>query len=291
MSKEKRADQPTAAEIVQAIERSGFLMEQRVASSFESLGFNVQTGYPFEDPEEGKSREIDVWAVMRGTRDEARKVCVWLEMICECKNNENPFVFLRRPKGHLDNLYFDPCQYVLPFSLYQAPTEDGHGTREQSGFRLFGFHEFHYWYRDSTRATQFCKILRKGDGWEANQGGIYDAIFYPLAKAATARRVDRSLYSPRDPSEWKNIYLLFPVVVVNGKIYQIDSTLSVPEPLEVGHVSFVRSLTSKRVKGQFMIDFVTQAELGTYVKSIVLPYAEDIGRLAIDAGDRLGKSQ
>ncbi len=64
-----------------------------------------------------------------------------------------------------------------------------------------------------------------------------------------------------------------PVVVLNGKMYEISSTLSVPFPLEVGHVSFVRRLTSKKVNGQFLIDFVTEAELGNYVSSVVFPYS------------------
>ena len=45
---------PTAAEIVKAIKATGFLMEQRVASCVESLGFHTWTAYPFADPEESK---------------------------------------------------------------------------------------------------------------------------------------------------------------------------------------------------------------------------------------------
>ncbi len=112
-----------------------------------------------------------------------------------------------------------------------------------------------------------------------------------LAKVVTARRANRNVHAPRDPSEWKHVYLLFSVVILNRKMYEISSTLSIPFPLEVGHVSFVRRLTSKKVNGQFLIDFVTEAELGNYVSSVVSPYAEDVGRLAIEAGDRLGKKR
>lgn len=53
-------DAPTSDDILRAMKATGLLMEQRVATCVESLGFRTWTGYPFADPEESKSRKIDV---------------------------------------------------------------------------------------------------------------------------------------------------------------------------------------------------------------------------------------
>lgn len=182
---------------MEAIDATGFLMEQRIATQLESFGFHVWTGYPFEDPEEAKSRELDVRAYFQARRDEEKKINISVEVLCECKNNENPFVFVRRRKGAYENEHFNPKQYLLPFDEYEV--RSGNLIRVLPAFRRFEFHKSHYFCRDEFKAVQFCKIVRKGKGWEANQGGIYDAMFYPLAKAVVAtRKSDERLRKP----EW-----------------------------------------------------------------------------------------
>jgi len=51
---------PTNKEILAAVKESGYLVEQRVATIFESLDFYVQTNRAYEDFEESERREIDV---------------------------------------------------------------------------------------------------------------------------------------------------------------------------------------------------------------------------------------
>ncbi len=59
------ADPPTDEQIVEALGRTGYLFEQEVATLFEDMGYNVATNTAFEDPEESKSRELDVRATLR----------------------------------------------------------------------------------------------------------------------------------------------------------------------------------------------------------------------------------
>ena len=53
---------PGPDEIIQALKKSGYLMEQVVATQLENLDFHVHTNWAFRDPDEGKSREVDVRA-------------------------------------------------------------------------------------------------------------------------------------------------------------------------------------------------------------------------------------
>src|SRR5256885_17075425 len=97
-------DTPAAEDILHALRASGYLMEQQVATQLERLEFHVVTNRAYEDPDEGKSREMDVWASKDAGRHrpsaEVPGITVDVELICECKNNQDtPFVFLGRPQN------------------------------------------------------------------------------------------------------------------------------------------------------------------------------------------------
>src|SRR5712692_10210423 len=103
----------TDADIITALQASGYLLEQDVATVLESHDFLVQTSRAFLDPDEGKSREMDVWAYKQVFRDEGQRLSVSLELICECKNKGNPLVFLSRLRNRADRSAV-PNEYVFP---------------------------------------------------------------------------------------------------------------------------------------------------------------------------------
>jgi hypothetical protein len=107
---------PTEQEIAAALGASGFLMEQEVATAFEEAGFHATTGRACTDPEEGKSRELDVYGFLRHMQDDSRRAAVYVRLLCECKNTSNPFVFLARRKTEAD-LLRNPEEYLFPMPL------------------------------------------------------------------------------------------------------------------------------------------------------------------------------
>jgi hypothetical protein len=113
------AASPTVADIMQAVNDSGFLMEQTVASQLEQRGYHVETNYAYEDPEEGKSREMDVRAVDRIAINEEKKVAAFIEIIVECKNSDNPFVFIGRQKN-IKGKGFAPQELRFPKPMFHA---------------------------------------------------------------------------------------------------------------------------------------------------------------------------
>ena len=66
------SDSPSPEAIVAALKKSGYLMEQEVATQLENLGFNVWTNWAFEDSDEGKSREMDIRAIKRVAHNEEK---------------------------------------------------------------------------------------------------------------------------------------------------------------------------------------------------------------------------
>ncbi len=80
-------------QIRESLERSGYLMEQRIAPLFERRGYYVVRNQEYEDPDTGKSREIDIHALRlvslyRADYDDLLNSTI----IASCKNNHLPIV-------------------------------------------------------------------------------------------------------------------------------------------------------------------------------------------------------
>ena len=70
-------------EILKAINASGYLMEQDIASILEANGFYVDTNCAFKDPETQKSRESDVFATRKIYEDNDNNIDIWVNIICD----------------------------------------------------------------------------------------------------------------------------------------------------------------------------------------------------------------
>lgn len=261
------ADTPTVPDILSAIQASGFLMDQEVASDLEALGFHVHTSRAFQDAEEGKSRELDVAAVRGFHEDDVQQLSGVTELLCECKNSEQPFVFLLRPRTQADDQQVVE-ELLLPRTEFMLPIEgrpDQH-TRAQAIDHL-GIRQMRHQASQKLKAVQFAKVVRDKSKWVANHAGLYDAIFYPLVKALIARREEVKSWRHRASYTW----LFFPVVVTSGELYTLDTTDKNALPVVADYVSFTRHLKDKRLDGYFTVDFVRRVALADYIKSVVEP--------------------
>lgn len=261
---------PTPEEILAAVESSGFLMEQDVASTLEDLGFYVWTARAYKDPEEGKSRELDVATYRQFLRDEDKRIYGASELLVECKNSSNPFVFMTRRKSDADAGWRSP-HMRFPIDNYEAKKAKGAGSffvQWTHAFEEFGFKEEHHFHKRATKAVQFARIDRSGSKWSANHAGLYDSIFLPLLKATKARWEETR---PRGsgPEEWRQFRFLYPVVVIRGKIFEIDTSGSDRTPKEVPHIPFLRDLKMDGLEGRFLVDFVNEDHLEAFVREVV----------------------
>jgi len=215
--------QPNHDEILTALRKSGYLMEQEVATQLETLGFHVNTNWAFEDSDEKKSREIDVRAIRRVAHNEEKYLSAFVEILVECKNNATPFVFIGRKKNQIDNQYA-PLELVFPICTYEMRRKldsSRSRIREKDAFFHLGFDEIHYDFARSLKTVQFCRLDRKGKDWTANHGNMYNAIFFPLAKAVTIRKKE---VIPKRNDRWRYFWFFIPVVVLSGDIYYVDSS-------------------------------------------------------------------
>ena len=273
---------PNPKDIIAALKQSGYLMEQQVATQLQALDFHVWTNWAFEDVDEGKSREIDVRAIRRVAYNDEKKIAAYLEIIGECKNYSNPIAFIGRPKSTVDDLYA-PEGMVFPIEKYREigeTLENRTQMRDKDAFFHLGFEQIHYDFNAEMKAVQSCRIDRKGKNWQANHGGLYDSIFYPMAKALMARK--REILKRPYPGEWLYFWFIVPVLVTSGDIFFVDSTTVDPVPEKRNYITFKRDIQSENVKGTFAIDFIRQNHLDQYFSDCLQPLVERMDDLTMN---------
>lgn len=270
------SDKPTLENIKDAMKESGYLLEQEIATELENLGFKVQTASAFEDEEEGKSREIDIFATNGYYHNDDLKLSIFAGILCECKNNSNPFVFICRDKKHHDR-YFIPKEIVFPVEKYIIPLEGSPDKKiAVSAFNYFKLEKKHHYFSESQKAVQFCKIVRKGKKWEAQHDGIYDSLFIPLVKALEFQKSHVKKYY----ENYNAIYAFYPIVVLNSELYYIDSNNPEVAPREVSHISFIREIKSKNLDGTYLIEFVNKKYLADFVNEKIKPLIDHLVDIA-----------
>lgn len=262
-------NEPTEEQIVAALEQSGYLFEQDVASHLESEGFHIETSWAYLDSEQQKSREIDVRAIREVAKDETNKVKVLVELLVECKAFDSPLVFIERQKNQRELMHAAPSEYVFPKKYYRKKLT-GNSYQEVTPFVHLSLRDKHYYFRETMKATQFSKIVRKGKDWVANHEGIYDSLILPMAKLMEFRKAEVLKFA-RGP-DWKIVWLFFPMVVLRDHLFAYDPA-GAGKLDKRGRVTFVRHLESGNLKGFYMTDFVTFDYLDQYIQNEVAEFS------------------
>lgn len=267
----------TEDEILQAIYKSGYLMEHEIADMLERHSYHVVTNSAFKDIETEKSREIDVLGIKRILHDEEDKIDIFINLICECKNNtHSPFVFIGRNKTAPDK-YHVPEEYVFPIKEYRNLVKVDGKSKSYTlhpAFLHLGLDKYHYFHRSDIKYTQFSKIIRKNGNGEciANHEDIFDSILYPLIKSFLHRKSENSDVK----NEWKVIWLYFPIVVLNSNIYSIDSTKKDVHLQQKSYLTLLREINSKKFSGKFLIDFTNKEHFEEYLTDCVENFSQQV---------------
>lgn len=269
--------QPTEAQVLNALGQSGFLFEQEIASALEEKGFHVETSWPFLDQETKKSREIDLRATKNVLHDVDSSLQVFVELLVECKDSDAPLIFLERQKNTRELAPPDPKEYLFPRRMYKEVLSEK-AYREVPAFKRLKLAPSHYYFSETMKATQFAKVVRKGNDWVANHDGIYDALFLPLAKALDARVAKLPRYD-NTTQGWRAIWLLFPIVVLRDHLMTLTFSGDQKTLSKKGRVTFVRHMDSETLKGDYMVDFVTHPHLAEYIDNEVLKFAGSVSEL------------
>lgn len=245
------------------LRREGFPLEMKVAKSFQESGFGVRQGWHFRDPDEDKSREIDVLASLESNTAHPYLI----QAIVECKYIQYPFLVFSYPGGIRGEP--DP-------DLQQGNSVGRMLLRKvASQNRIGDLPIYATSHPISYDVRQIPVRIRKREK-KPGKRGFKDEAFDALNKVAKATSSNISYYEKRHPAVRKQMdqvtsytlaYLAFPLIVVDGPI--LGCYLDASGSLEVFSVESALVNWSNPLVGNIPIHVYSINELPHFVSKLV----------------------
>jgi len=203
--------------MLDALNRSGYLLESEISRTLAEAGFFVETNQVIEDPFTGKSREIDLIAEYFNY-DETRssfKVAANVHYVFEIKNNLFPIVLLTQFEftPRIEDWTGLKEALTVPDGLIY---EDWHE----------GFYEHLIHSKKSSIYTQYCSFQKKKENDEV-MALHPDNIHSGLAKITQyceemVKMYDKNLiYENHDKDEYFRHFLFLPILLINDDLYEL----------------------------------------------------------------------
>lgn len=251
--------------MVEAIRKSGYLIEQRVAGVLAKHGYYVETNPAYPDPETGKSREYDISA-MAGVRIAKKRMdFIFPVVVSECENNEHPVVFFS-------------TEPPVPFLHHQEVKCSGVPVQFWDGQRFVRLSDFlhlekYHHYCKGPVATQYCSFHRKSNNapWIASHSDAHHQTFNSLINAletSIAEHYESWAFPSRGEEEPVNLQVYYPVLILQGELYVAQERGNRLIIRRSEHVQYRKQLWSARIKNTYQFDIVTLSQVPRYLELV-----------------------
>jgi hypothetical protein len=260
----------SAKEMKDAIQRSGYLIEQRVEQIIMKDGYYVETNPAFPDIDTGKSRELDISALSAKRLYKKSLSFIFPNLLCECENNSQPIVFFKKdsPIAFLHH-------YEVKVSGLPAKFLEKDGYISFSDFTKMK--KFHHYCKGEVD-TQYCTFFPpKGEKpWIAHHGDEQHDTLNTLIKALEYEIADHyaqwdNWVLPRKADEEDiNIQVYYPLLILQGDLYSATTTKRGASLKKVKHIQFRKEsfLPKSNKKEDYQIDVITEDYLRDYLKIV-----------------------
>lgn len=249
----------------EAIQQSGYLLEQRVEPIIrEAFGY-VETNPVFRDPDTGKSREIDIRALGGVGVYRKEGSFIFPMLLCECENNSQPIVFFT-----IESLISSTYCWDLKVSGIPVQFWDNDGFISLADFT--GLEKFHHYCKGEV-ATQYCTFQLKKDksSWLAFHREEQHDTFNSLIKAVDYE-VDshfKAWYLPDQIDEEDiNIQIYYPLLILQGDLYSAHLENNRLILSKAKHIQFRKQIFSlyKNEVETYQIDVIMEDYLSRYLE-------------------------
>lgn len=270
---------------------SGYLLEQRVEDIMrERMGYvGTNTAYP--DEFTGKSRELDVKAMSAVKAGPGEFDFLFSVILSECQNNVQPIVFFTKEPmvGFLH--HYEVKLSGMPVEILAEDVEEERFIPLSEFLQMGKYHH----YCKGQIATQYCTFQPTKDTskWIAlHRDEQHDSITVLItALEAEIKEHNESWIAPRDKPEPINVQIYYPLIVLQGSLYEAFPVKGQLKLKKSNHIQFRKEYHSANRHDAYQIDIITEPFLGNYltlVKSEVektaklLRQRKDIVRNSID---------
>lgn len=276
---------PSSEEIISALRQTGFILEQDVRKVLEKQSIYCEVSRAYEDPDEGKSREVDVWGYKEFFRAQHGRSIFAIQLVIECKNPKQPYVIVGRAAQDRDRnrVPFGAkfyCDEGLRVPLPPVPPS-------------IASNRFVYrpiWHildlssaNGSPSADPFVGnqlvVMERKKEWIADNDHMFNGIVMPMAKAVTSvskRRVAHGKFNPETDFAVNQITL--PILVTSNDIFEVDTGSDTLEAIKRPWSNVVRHIKTDKLDLHVRVDVVQAQHLEDFLRERVLSFGEDIAR-------------
>lgn len=252
----------TKDDLLEAIKRSGYLLESEIANSLAKLGFFVESNQVIEDPITGKSREIDLTAEYydRDNRNGIEhRACAKVNFVFEIKNNIYPLVLMTR-------FEFSPNLEIWE-SVKEIETRPSGITASTDGYydRLLLNNERIF--------TQYCsfEIKKSGRNKEEFFASHPEQVHSGLSKITQYCEEAIALWEGREEGEeYYRKFLYMPVLLINDDLFEMEVEVG-KEPIlhKVEESRLLFNYHYKSIPRLATVWVVTRSGFDRFIKKIV----------------------
>ncbi|MBE3122440.1 MAG: hypothetical protein IMZ58_09580, partial [Thermoplasmata archaeon] len=170
--------------------RSGYLLEARLENILLKNDYYVQSNYVYPDPESNKPREIDLDAILAIDIKPRKLEYIFLELIIECINNNQPLAFITKEPPFRDYQSFEIKMLGRPETISK--------TRNSKILlsipEYLKMKDYHHYFKGSV-ATQYCTFDLKQKGpnkgeWRAYHHDDHHESLVKLCQALEYSKLD-----------------------------------------------------------------------------------------------------
>lgn len=269
---------PILAEIEGAIIESGYLLEYRIAEILRSRGFETIRSHHFEDPDQGKSRELDIYAykdfMIGGT-----SLVLTIAIPVECHNSLlAPMVILKEGVGDLCDFYIHDSHITgAPARIYKED-QNGKSANWSVPDYLEFFERSHYVKNDEIAfqwaSIRWNKQLQKW--WALHPNEDHDDLD-KLIRFTYIKRGQEEAFYTTTKGIGLHVYMIMPVMVVGGPLYKCDLRNDPVSISESPKGTLLLRKDSETVKGEYCIDVVSEEHFEEFLDDDL---HDDIGTLS-----------
>lgn len=261
VKKEPLPENITREEAIESLERSGYLIENRIEDILINQAYIVDSNTYFPDPDTQKPREIDIIAYKYQILSDQMGMIVTCLLI-ECVNNPQPFALIPKEQDPLDKYSKTIHGVGIPSNIYQFIKKNGKSHAVGTNlFKLKQIQENHH-YNNLRTATQFCSFIRKKNESKEWMATHEDSHYNDIKKIcdATKYHIDQRLdYLSEIPiPKIVNLSMFYPVLVLQGQLYDVK-TKSDPITIEESpHLQLSRHSIINGEENIYTIDIMTE---------------------------------
>jgi len=248
---------PDQGELIDAIRRSGYLIESQISDLLSNAGFFVETNQVIKDPITGKSREIDLLAEYYSHHEGRSGIIAKVKFVFEAKNNPFPLVLLTELKPTPNIEIGESFREVITPPEYMA-----NSTEE-------GFFDALIGEKTEPIFTQYCTFKRKKDSRDSELMAFHpDELHDSLVKIVQHCDEQLTFWQGRESDKHFRDLLYLPVVVLGGTLYELSPGDS-PNLKQVQTSKLLYNYHHGDESKCAIIYIVTMAGFGQFIKEVI----------------------